>query len=124
MQAAGQGSLRRMNGVGYSYFEGLGAERDVAKGYEWLLAAAQAGQPNAMQTLGAIFLDGTGRAPDFGQAYRWLSLAVRTYPDDDEKLPSARAMRDRAAAMLSDRQRADIDALMQHWQPVAPRLPD
>ncbi len=113
-----------MNGVGFSYLEGLGTARDPAKGFAWLLAAAQAGQPNAMHTIGGIYLSGAGRPPDAAEAYRLLSLAVRGYSEGDEKRPAATLMRDQAAVRLSEQQRAKINAEVAVWKPSAPQLPD
>jgi TPR repeat protein len=124
MAAARQGGLIGINDVGYAYLEGLGTDRDPVKGFAWLMAAAKAGQPNAMHTIGAMFLNGTGRPPDAAEAYRWLSLAIRAYPPNDERLPAARMQQDRAAADLSEQQRAEIDAAVAAWKSSPPQLPD
>ena len=123
-RAAGRGDARGLNGVGYSYLIGRGVERDPVRAVLWLRAAADAGQPNAMQTLAGLYLQGTAVSISPMMAYHWLSLAVRAYPQSDEKRSSAEADLKQVAAMLSNEQRATLDDDVRSWSPHAARAPE
>ena len=123
-RAAHQGNARGLNGVGYSYLMGHGVERDPVRALLWLRAAADAGQPNAMHTLASLYMQGTAVPISPTLAYYWLSLAVRIYPQTDDKRASAEADLKELAALLSDEQRATLDDDVRSWTPQAGHAPE
>ena len=124
MRAARQGDASGLNSVGYSYLIGRGVERDADRAALWLRAAADAGQPNAMHTLAGLYLQGQAVPMSPSLAYYWLSLAVRTYPQSDEKRPPAEAALKKVAGQLSEEERAKLDDDVRSWRQEPGRAPD
>ncbi|CAN5908545.1 hypothetical protein BH11PSE3_BH11PSE3_15230 [soil metagenome] len=98
-----------------AYFAGVGVARDPAQAQMWYSRAAQQGQPQAQHALAVMLLGGVAGAPDPVEGYKWLLLAERAgHPD-------SRAIRDKTAQQLSDKDKRQADALAQRFVPVLER---
>jgi TPR repeat protein len=124
LRAARQGYPRGLNGVGYAYLIGDGVVRDPERALLWLRAAADSGQPNAMQSLADVYWRGEGVEPSPVLAYYWASLALRKYPKDDERLPSARAALQHIATQLDDQRKSMIAEDVEVWTAQPGRAPE
>lgn len=98
-----------------AYFAGVGVARDPAQALLWYSRAAQQGQPQAQHAAAVMLLGGVAGAPDPVEGYKWLLLAERAgHPD-------SRAIRDKTAQQLSDKDKRQAEALAQRFVPVLER---
>jgi TPR repeat protein len=81
----------------------------------WYSRAAQQGLPQAQHALGIMLMGGVNGAPDPVEGYKWLLLAEKAgHPD-------SRAVRDKSAAQLSERDRRQAETLAQRFVPTLER---
>lgn len=98
-----------------AYFSGVGVARDPMQAMLWYSRAAQQGLPQAQHALGIMLLGGVNGAPDPVEGYKWLLLAEKAgHPD-------SRAVRDKSAAQLAERDRRQAEALAQRFVPALER---
>jgi TPR repeat protein len=72
LRAALKGHVDAMEQVAYDYMNGIGVEKDLVIGFEWMQAAAEAGQVDAMENVAINkYLDG-----NYWDAYKWFSKAA------------------------------------------------
>jgi TPR repeat protein len=98
-----------------AYFSGVGVARDPMQAMLWYSRAAQQGLPQAQHALGIMLMGGVNGAPDPVEGYKWLLLAEKAgHPD-------SRAVRDKSAAQLSERDRRQAETLAQRFVPALER---
>ena len=73
---ASAGSANAQYEVGARLVEGIDAETNSFKGYEWLRKAAEQGESRAQRRLGDMLLTGKGAAADPKQGLDWLTKAA------------------------------------------------
>jgi len=101
--------------VGNAYFSGVGVQRDPMQAMLWYSRAAQQGLPQAQHALGIMLMGGVTGAPDPIEGYKWLLLAERSgHPD-------SRAVREKSASQLSDKDRRQAESLAQRFVPTLER---
>jgi TPR repeat protein len=98
-----------------AYFAGVGVPRDPAQALLWYSRAAQQGLPQAQHALGIMLMGGVAGPADPVEGYKWLILAERGGNQD------SRAVREKAAEQISERDRRRGEALAQSFQPVLER---
>jgi TPR repeat protein len=90
--------------------------RDPTQAQRWYQRAAQQGLPDAEHALGLFLISGAAGAADPAEGYKWLLIAERAgYPD-------SRAVREKAADQVPERDRKRIEAAAQKFtaQPERP----
>ena len=98
-----------------AYFSGVGLPRDPAQAMLWYSRAAQQGVPQAQHALGIMLMGGVNGAPDQIEGYKWLLLAEKAgHPD-------ARAVREKSASQLSEKDRRQAEGLAQRFTPTLER---
>lgn len=98
-----------------AYFSGVGLPRDPAQAMLWYGRAAQQGVPQAQHALGIMLMGGVNGAPDPVEGYKWLLLAEKAgHPD-------ARAVREKSASQLSEKDRRQAESLAQRFTPTLER---
>jgi hypothetical protein len=105
---------------------GDGMPLDLAAGFRWYLRAAEQGHPDAQYAVGHEYaLERVGDGPDpipedFVQSYIWFSLAALGYgATTPERRVNALDMRERIGKRLTARDRADAEAQIAAWKPLA-----
>jgi TPR repeat protein len=98
-----------------AYFSGVGVARDPMQAMLWYSRAAQQGLPQAQHALGIMLMGGVNGAPDQVEGYKWLLLAEKGGN------PDSRAVREKSAAQLSERDRRQAETLAQRFQPALER---
>jgi hypothetical protein len=101
--------------LGNAYFSGVGMARDPMQAMLWYSRAAQQGLPQAQHALGIMLIGGVAGAPDPVEGYKWLLLAEKAGN------PDSRAVRDKSAAQLSEKDRRQAEALAQRFVPTLER---
>jgi TPR repeat protein len=97
--------------LGNAYFSGVGVARDPMQAMLWYSRAAQQGLPQAQHALGIMLLGGVTGAPDQVEGYKWLLLAEKAGN------PDSRAVRDKSAAQLAEKDRRQAESLAQRFTP-------
>jgi TPR repeat protein len=98
-----------------AYFSGVGVARDPMQAMLWYSRAAQQGLPQAQHALGIMLIGGVAGAPDPIEGYKWLLLAEKAGN------PDSRAVRDKSASQLSEKDRRQAEALAQRFVPTLER---
>jgi TPR repeat protein len=101
--------------LGNAYFAGVGLPRDPAQAQLWYARAAQQGLAAAQHALGIMLMGGVAGASDPVEGYKWLLLADRAGN------PDSRAVREKAAEQLPERDRKRAETLAQGFRPVLER---
>lgn len=101
-----------------AYFAGVGVARDPQQAQLWYSRAAQQGLPQAQHALGIMLLGGVNGAADPVEGYKWLLLAEKGGN------PDSRAVRDKSAQQISDRDRRQAETLAQRFAPTLERPVD
>ena len=108
-EAADQGLQVAQHFIGMAYVNGEGIRPDDAEAARWFARAAAQGFAQAQFMLGLMTLDGRGVPKDLVQGYALLVMAgqggVRS---------AARVVQKMA---LTDEQRAQAQAIIEHWKP-------
>ena len=98
-----------------AYFAGVGVPRDQVQALRWYGRAAQQGLPAAQHALGLMMIGGVASASDKVEGYKWLLLAERGgYPD-------SKAVRQKTAETLAEKDRRQAEALAQSFTPTLER---
>jgi TPR repeat protein len=97
--------------LGNAYFSGVGVARDPMQAMLWYSRAAQQGLPQAQHALGIMLLGGVTGTPDQVEGYKWLLLAEKAGN------PDSRAVRDKSAAQLAEKDRRQAESLAQRFTP-------
>ena len=98
-----------------AYFSGVGVARDPMQAMLWYSRAAQQGLPQAQHALGIMLMGGVNGAPDQVEGYKWLLLAEKGGN------PDSRAVREKSAAQLAEKDRRQAETLAQRFQPTLER---
>lgn len=98
-----------------AYFSGVGVARDPMQAMLWYSRAAQQGLPQAQHALGIMLMGGVNGAPDQIEGYKWLLLAEKAGN------PDSRAVREKSAAQLSEKDRRQAETLAQRFVPTLER---
>lgn len=78
LAGADLGDTVAMFDVYTAYLDGVGATRNDAEAFRWLIRAAEGGHVMAMDRLTAVYLNGgLGQTPDASQAEAWATKARR-----------------------------------------------
>jgi uncharacterized protein len=101
--------------LGNAYFSGVGMARDPMQAMLWYSRAAQQGLPQAQHALGIMLIGGVSGAPDPVEGYKWLLLAERAGN------PDSRAVREKSAGQLAEKDRRQAEALAQRFTPTLER---
>ncbi len=101
-----------------AHFAGAGVARDPAQALLWYSRAAQQGLPEAQHALGIMMIGGVAGPADPVEGYKWLLLAERAGH------PESRAVREKAAVQISERDRKQAEALVQRFVSTLERPPD
>jgi TPR repeat protein len=110
---ADRGSADAQYQLGNMYVNVCGAPLNDDLASKWFQKAADAGHPEAQIALSEMMSRGWTRGiPDPWQAYVWVELALTRLPDEGPPRTRALAARDRARAMLSPEQQADVAWLL------------
>ena len=110
--AAARGDAQAQFDLGAAYQSGDGAPKDLAAAAHWLRKAADQGHEQAQISLGLMHLTGQGMARDRVEALKWFSIAAVHGPRGNAE---AIRRRDRLAATLTRRQRAQAQRRMDDW---------
>ncbi len=98
-----------------AYFSGVGVARDPLQAMLWYSRAAQQGLPQAQHALGIMLIGGVAGAPDPIEGYKWLLLAEKAgHPD-------SRAVREKSAGQLAEKDRRQAEGLAQRFTPTLER---
>ena len=81
----------------------------------WYSRAAQQGLPQAQHALGIMLIGGVAGAPDPVEGYKWLLLAEKAGN------PDSRAVREKSAGQLAEKDRRQAEALAQRFAPTLER---
>jgi uncharacterized protein len=98
-----------------AYFSGVGVARDPLQAMLWYSRAAQQGLPQAQHALGIMLMGGVTGAPDPVEGYKWLLLAEKAGN------PDSRAVREKSAGQLADKDRRQAESLAQRFTPALER---
>ena len=98
-----------------AYFSGVGVARDPMQAMLWYSRAAQQGLPQAQHALGIMLMGGVTGAPDPVEGYKWLLLAEKAGN------PDSRAVREKSAGQLADKDRRQAESLAQRFTPTLER---
>jgi TPR repeat protein len=98
-----------------AYFSGVGIARDPVQAQLWYSRAAQQGLPQAQHALGIMLLGGVAGAADPVEGYKWLLLAERGGN------PDSRAVREKTAEQLAQKDRQQAETLAQRFTPTLER---
>jgi TPR repeat protein len=98
-----------------AYFSGVGVARDPMQAMLWYSRAAQQGLPQAQHALGIMLIGGVTGAPDPIEGYKWLLLAEKAGN------PDSRAVRDKSATQVSEKDRRQAETLAQRFTPTLER---
>jgi len=79
--ASDKGHVEAMNKLGICYFHGLGVEKDVSKGIECFIKAAEMESISGCFNAGNELLYGKSIKPDYEAAFRYLSKAANAGDD-------------------------------------------
>jgi uncharacterized protein len=101
-----------------AYFSGVGVARDPMQAMLWYSRAAQQGMPQAQHALGIMLMGGVTGAPDPIEGYKWLLLAEKAGN------PDSRAVREKSAGQLADKDRRQAESLAQRFAPTRERAID
>jgi TPR repeat protein len=101
-----------------AYFSGVGVARDPVQAMQWYNRAAQQGLPQAQHALGIMLMGGVTGAPDPIEGYKWLLLAERAGN------PDSRAVREKSAGQLAEKDRRQAETLAQRFAPALERPVD
>ena len=101
--------------LGNAYFSGVGMARDPMQAMLWYSRAAQQGLPQAQHALGIMLIGGVAGAPDPVEGYKWLLLAEKAGN------PDSRAVREKSAGQLAEKDRRQAEALAQRFTPTLER---
>jgi TPR repeat protein len=99
-----------------AYVAGAGVARDPTQAQRWYFRAAQQGLPDAELALGLLFIGGVAGTADPAEGYKWLLIAERAGH------PESRAVREKAAEQVPERDRKRAEALAQKFA-AAPERP-
>jgi uncharacterized protein len=98
-----------------AYFSGVGVARDPMQAMLWYSRAAQQGLPQAQHALGIMLIGGVAGAPDPIEGYKWLLLAEKAGN------PDSRAVREKSANQVSEKDRRQAEGLAQRFMPTLER---
>jgi TPR repeat protein len=98
-----------------AYFSGVGVARDPLQAMLWYSRAAEQGLPQAQHALGIMLIGGVAGAPDPVEGYKWLLLAAKAGN------PDSRAVREKSASQLSEKDRRQAEGLAQRFTPTLER---
>jgi TPR repeat protein len=98
-----------------AYFAGVGVTRDPSQALLWYSRAAQQGLPQAQHALGLMLIGGVAGTSDPVEGYKWLLLAEKAGN------PDSRAVREKSAEQLSQKDRRQAEALAQRFTPTLER---
>ena len=105
-RAAEKGDPAAIMSVGGFHFEGIGREKDVAKGMAMVRSAAMLGLVDAAINLGAAYRDGNGVERDEVESLMWFIVAVERKHPGDERIPiDLASARDALKERLNEEQR-------------------
>jgi TPR repeat protein len=94
--------------------KGEGVPRSISKALGFYTRAADMGDAWAAQKAAELLLAGKGAASDASKAFYYALLALRGGSKEADSL------RREASARLSAAERQEIEARLEHWQPVSP----
>ena len=76
MKAAEQDFSRSQYNIGFSYFKGLGVDKNTEKAFYWFSKAAEQGVAVAQCYVGAFYLYGLGIEQNYEKAIDWLTRSA------------------------------------------------
>jgi TPR repeat protein len=109
-KAGDHGNAAAQYNLGQAYNLGNGVERDTAEAARWWQKAAEQGLAKAQYNLGLAYHDGVGVQKDNVQAYFWIAIAATSLEQGFVK-----DHRDKAEAMLTAAQLADVQERIRKW---------
>ncbi|WLI91478.1 DUF3857 domain-containing protein [Massilia sp. R2A-15] len=118
-KAADQGMEVSRNNLADLYENGFGVPQDYAQALALYRRAAQSKLPIAFLSIGSLYEKGLGVPVSPQLAYSHYQLAAQARENDGNATEAAQR-RDRLRAQLSDKQKADAEALAIAWKPGAP----
>lgn len=77
IKAAQDGDAEQQEFLGYAYFTGRGANKDISNGLYWYGRAAEGGRISSMRFLGHVYRDGVYVPRDYAKAIVWYKLAAK-----------------------------------------------
>ena len=101
-QLAEQGHGASQYNLGEMYYVGKGVAQNYRAAARWYERAAEQGIPAAQLDVGVAYALGRGVPQDLEKAYMWLSIAVITYPTEEERARAAKARDLISTHMTSD----------------------
>lgn len=111
---SGDASAEAMLGI--MYFNGQGVVQDRYIAAIYFYKGARRANPNAQLALGSLYIQGIGVGASTAAAYKWISLAERSA--EGQLAQTARELKERLGAGLSDVERQAVDAMVEEWKPV------
>jgi uncharacterized protein len=112
-RAADQGNASAQHNLANAYYFGDGTEINYPEAFKLYQRAAAQGYGDSQYNLGVMYEKGQGVPKDDARAYFWWSLASA------REVPDAARNRDRIDKLLTPAQRAQMQAAVSQWKPVA-----
>ncbi len=114
-KAAENGNASSQFSLGMFYLQGAGVPKNEAEGAMWLRKSAEQGIAQAQYNLGLAYRAGAGVEKDNVQAYFWIAIAASSLDQGFVK-----DNRDKAEAMLTPAQLADVQERIRTWKEAHP----
>jgi len=106
-RAAQAGDRMAMHNLGYYYFEGQAAPKNLTVAAEWFRRAAMLGVTDSQYNLARLYEGGQGVPENPAEAYKWYLLASRN--GTVEQRTEARSAANRVGAKISEQARANAE---------------
>lgn len=71
------GDVEQQEHLGYVYFTGRGASKDISAALRWYKRAAEGGRVSSMRFLGQVYRDGLGVTQNYAEALSWYKIAAK-----------------------------------------------
>ncbi len=99
---------------GVLVFRGEGVQKNEKIGAQWLLYAANTGNPIAQNRVARLYANGRGVEKNAIEAAKWHAIAIKNGRND--------AWLDSFVDALNDNQRAEATKRANNFRPVEPRV--
>ena len=110
---ADRGNAAAQSNLGFMYATGMGLPQDRAGAAKWYRLAADQGNAFAQNGLGLMYEKGQGVPQDIVRAHMWFNLSGLQGHERGLK------NRDRAGALMTREQVAEVQKLARGWKPAA-----
>jgi hypothetical protein len=117
LKSARLGYHHSQNNIGWSYYKGIGVNRNIPEAVFWVTRSADQGNAFAYGSLCEMYDGGDVFIPNNVEAYKWCQLAVNSEPDGDEKTNDAEILV-KFRKLMSQKEINEGEALTKSWKPI------